>query len=102
MRGHSDSGRMVGCCEVRPNADGKFIGVIVLPGQGRWETDVARNDKREAEQDLAALRAKVMPAPKNTEQADAIAAALDGIGGAAPVKAPSNYALHDNSFSLAA
>lgn len=61
MRGQFDIGFIKARNEVEPYKEG-YRGIIVIPGQGRWETPEAQT-KEQAQILLADLNAKLLPAP---------------------------------------
>lgn len=73
MRGAPDLGTIKGRNEVEPHNEG-YRGVVVIPGQGRWETPEA-STKVAAQILLDALNKKLLPKPKNEGISDAQAKA---------------------------
>lgn len=89
MRGTCDVGLIKARNEVEPYKEG-YRGVIVIAGQGRWETPEAQT-REQAQILLDALNAKLTPAPSATGLSPATAQAMDG-GLAATVHADFNKA----------
>lgn len=89
MRGQPDIGFIKARNEVEPYKEG-YRGIIVIAGQGRWETPEAQT-KEQAQILLDALNAKLTPAPSATGLSPATAQAMDD-GLAAIVHADFNKA----------
>lgn len=75
MRGQPDIGFIQARNEVEPYNEG-YRGVVVIVGQGRWQTPEAPT-KAAAQILLDALNAKLTPAPSATGLSPATAQAMD-------------------------
>lgn len=83
MLGNIETGLVQNRDEVIPSGEG-FKGIIVISGQGRWETPEVPT-RSAADILLTTLRDKLQPKPKadfSAKQSADFAAALEGIGGA--------------------
>ena len=74
MRGTCDVGFIKARNEVEPYKEG-YRGIIVIAGQGRWETPEAQT-KEQAQILLDELNARLLPAPTASGLSEATATAM--------------------------